>query len=112
MSDRELHDTIITALADARFRGSREWTDRRLADGDRMERFSRFLARHFYYERVVHFFKYSRALAPVTGRRPEEVLRHEGFEELLPGVVLGSRETASHVAELVVQEQLGGDHAN
>src|SRR5712691_9925231 len=112
MSDRELHDTIITALADARFRGSREWIDRRLGDGERVERFSRFLARHFYFERVVHFFKYSRALARVTGRRPEDVLRGDAFEAILPDVVLGSRETASHVARLVVEDQLGGHHAS
>ncbi|HEX9823171.1 MAG TPA: helix-turn-helix domain-containing protein [Actinomycetota bacterium] len=110
MSDREVQDTIITALADARFRGSPEWIDRRLADGERVERFARFLARHFYYERVVHFFKYSRALARVTGRRPDAVLRGDAFEVLLPRVVLGSRETAREVAELVVRDQLGADH--
>ncbi len=112
MSDRELHDTVITALADARFRRSPEWIDRDLADGERVERFSRFLARHFYYERVVHFFKYSRALARETGRRAEDVLRGEAFEAVLPDVVLGSRETASDVARLVVQDQLGGHHAS
>jgi len=110
VSDRALQDTIITALADARFRRSPEWGERRLADGDQVERFSRFLARHFYYERVVHFFKYSRALARVTGRRPEEVLRTKRFDALLGGIVLGSRETASEVAGLVVEDPLGGDH--
>jgi len=112
VSDRELQDTIITALADARFRRSSAWIDRDLADGDRVERFSRFLARHFYYERVVHFFKYSRALARVTGRQPEDVLRGDAFDAVIPAVVLGSRETASGVARLVVEDQLGGDHAS
>jgi hypothetical protein len=111
-SDRALQDTIITALADARFRASPGWIDQHLVDGDRVERFSRFLARHFYYERVAHFFKYSRALARVSGRRPEDVVRGEGFEEILPGVVLGSRETASQVGKLVVEDQLRSDHAD
>jgi hypothetical protein len=111
MSDRALHDTIITALADARFRASPGWIDQHLADRDGVERFSRFLARHFYYDRVVHFFKYSRAMARATGRRPEDVVRGESFEEILPTVVLGSRETASQVARLVVKDQLHGDHA-
>src|SRR5207249_10179912 len=63
----------------------------------------RFLARHFYHERLVHFFKYSRALARVTGRRPEAVLHGAGFDALLPTVVLGSRETARAVAALAVR---------
>ncbi len=100
-SDRALQDDVIRALADAPFRASAVWRDRRLADPDRVERYARFLARHFYYERIVHFFKYSRALARVTGRRPEDVLRTAGFDALLPTLVLGSRATATAVARLV-----------
>src|SRR5205814_1347197 len=65
-SDRALQDDVIRALADAPYRGSADWRRRELADPDRVERYARFLARHFYYERIVHFFKYSRALAPET----------------------------------------------
>jgi hypothetical protein len=101
-SDRALQDRIIRALADARYRVSPEWLVQGLADQDRLERYARFLARHFYFERLVQFFKYSRALAPVTGRRPEAVLTHPEFDALLPGVVLGSRETARAVAALAV----------
>ena len=102
MSDRALQDDVIRALADAPYRESAAWRARRLADPDRVERFARFLARHFYYERVVHFFKYSRALARVTGRRPEAVLTRPDFEALVPTIVLGSRQTAQAVALLVV----------
>lgn len=102
MSDRALQDQVIRALADAPYRGSAEWLARGLAEPERVERFARFLARHFYYERIVHFFKYSRALARVTGRRPEAVLRRPGFDALFPTIVLGSRETAAAVARLVV----------
>ncbi len=102
MSDRALQDEVIRALADAPYRASPEWRRRELADPDRVERFARFLARHFYYERIVHFFKYSRALARVTGRRPEAVLQRPAFEALLPDLVLGSRPSARAVAELVV----------
>jgi hypothetical protein len=100
-SDRALQDDVIRALADAPYRASAVWRDRRLADPDRVERYARFLARHFYYERIVHFFKYSRALARVTGRHPEDVLRTAGFDALLPALVLGSRATAAAVARLV-----------
>jgi hypothetical protein len=102
VSDRDVQDLVLRALADASFRASPAWRERALADPARVERFARFLARHFYYERIVHFFKYSRALARVTGRRPEAVLRSAGFEALLPVAVLGSRETASDVANVVV----------
>jgi hypothetical protein len=101
-SDRAVQDEVIRALADAPYRASSEWQRRHLADPDRVERYARFLARHFYYERIVHFFKYSRAIARVTGRRAEAVLRQPGFDALLPGVVLGSSATARSVARLVV----------
>ena len=106
MSDRAVQDQVIRALADAPYRASAEW--RGLADPEPVERFARFLARHFYYERVVHFFKYSRALVRVTGRRPEAVLKGAGFEALFPSLVLGSRDTAAAVALLVVDHVRGG----
>lgn len=102
-SDRALQDEIIHALADGPFRASPAWRGRGLTDPERVERYARFLARHFYYERIVHFFKYSRALTPVTGRRPEAVLRSAGFDALFGSMVLGSRESARAVAGLVVR---------
>ncbi len=108
MSDRAVQDAVIRALADAPYRASPAWRQRGLADPARVERFARFLARHFYHERIVHFFKYSRALARVTGRRPEALLRQPAFDALLPTVVLGSRDTARAVTELVVAYLGGG----
>src|SRR5213079_2455484 len=107
-SDRALQDDVIRALADAPYRASADWRRRELADPDRVERYARFLARHFYYERVVHFFKYSRALARVTGRAPEAVLTSPAFDALLPTLVLGSRETAMAVARLVTGHVAAG----
>ncbi len=107
-SDRALQDDVIRALADAPYRASVEWRRRGLADPDRVERYARFLARHFYYERIVHFFKYSRALARVTGRAPEGVLKSPAFDALLPELVLGSREAAGAVARLVTAHVAAG----
>jgi hypothetical protein len=106
-TDRALQDVVIRALADAPYRASPAWGRLALADPDRVERYARFLARHFYHERIVQFFKYSRALARITGRQPEAVLKRPSFDALLPGAVLGSRETARAVARLVV-EHVGG----
>ncbi len=108
MSDRAVQDEVIRALADAPYRASAAWRDRGLAEAARVERFARFLARHFYHERVVHFFRYSGALARVTGRRPEAVLGQVAFDALLAGAVLGSRDTARAVAALVVAHVVGG----
>lgn len=102
MSDRAVQDALIRALADAPFRASADWRRRELADGERLDRFARFLARHYYYERLVHFFRYSRTLARVTGRAPEAVLGSADFDRLLPTIVLGSRESAVAVAGLAV----------
>ncbi len=109
--DRALQDAVIRALADAPFRASLEWRRRALADPDRVERYARFLARHFYHERIVHFFKYSRALARVTGRAPEGILKSPAFEALLPGIILGSRDTAAAVARLVTAHVAAGQAA-
>lgn len=111
MSDRQIQDRVIRALADAPYRASPEWRGQALADPDRVERYARFLARHFYYERIVHFFKYSRALAQVTGRRPEAVLHGDRFAALLPSAVLGSRATGRAVAKLVVDHVAQTDAA-
>ena len=109
MSDRAVQDALIRALADAPFRASSEWRQRELASQDRVERFARFLARHYYYERLIHFFKYSRALARVTGRYPEAILSTPEFDALLPTLVLGSRASAVAVAALAAAHVRGGD---
>jgi hypothetical protein len=107
-SDRALQDDVIRALADAPYRATLEWRHQGLADPDRVERYARFLARHFYYERIVHFFKYSRALARVTGRAPQAIVKSPGFDALLPTLVLGSRETAGAVARVVTAHVAAG----
>jgi len=108
VSDRAIQDTIIRALADAPFRASVEWRLQELANQDRVDRFARFLARHFYHERLVHFFKYSHALARVTGRTPREILTHPAFAALFPTLVLGSRASAVAVARLAVDHVRSG----
>jgi hypothetical protein len=114
--DRALQDALIRLLADAPFRDAigaltegQGYDDipaehiavLRAADPDRVHRFARFLARQYYYERIVHFHRYSRSLARWTRRRPEDVLRRAEFDALLPSLVLGGRETARDLARLL-----------
>ena len=115
-SDRALQDAVIRLLADAPFRAALRGDDRvhaldgippahesalRATDPERVRRFAHFLARGYYHERIVHFYKYSRILARWTGMRPADVLRTADFDALLDTIVLGSRESACAVAELV-----------
>ncbi len=110
MTSRDLHDMILRALCDAPFRLSlwdrnsvaevpSEWL--RKVDRAGMERFARFLTRHYYRERIVHFFKYSRALGPFSGRRPEDALKSEAYKSLSSRAVIGSHQTAIEMAELL-----------
>ncbi len=111
MTSREIQDIILRLLCDGPLRHKAlqggaleaEVPPEVLAriDGEGLARFARFLARHFYRERIVHLFKYSRALAHLTGRRPEEVLKSEAFNAQLPRAVIGSRRTAAEVADLL-----------
>src|SRR5207244_4964226 len=106
--DRHLNTVLRRPPSIVPCRSSRPCQQHSFADPVRLERFARFLARHFYHERIVHFFKYSRALGRVTGRRPEAVLRSPAFDALFPTMVLGGRDTARVVAGLVAGHGAGG----
>ncbi len=110
MNSRDAQDVILRLLADGPFRaralgGQAQDPDVAavLARTDRegLERFGRFLCRHYYRERIVHYFKYSRALEPLTRRKPEAVLKTAAFDALMPRLVLGERSSAESVLELL-----------
>lgn len=114
MNSRTAQDVILRLLCDAPYRrstrncssdatASEVW---KRVDADGVERFGRFLTRHYYRERIVHLFKYSRALSGWTGRPPEAILKTDEFEALMDRAVLGSRETALAVADLLRVQQL------
>ncbi len=111
MNSRSTQDAILRLLADGPFRSAAiTGADSVPAevkavlarmDSAALDRFGRFLCRHYYRERVVHYFKYSRALAPVAGRSPEAVLKTPEFTALMPQLILGERTSASRVLELL-----------
>lgn len=115
MNGRTLHDSLLRVLTDAGLRravlhgegggfggiGVEEAAVLRGSDPERIERMARFMARHFYRERVVRLFATTRALAPRTGRDPLAALQTPAFQKAIEGAVLGSPETAGTVAALV-----------
>ncbi len=110
MNSRDAQDVILRLLADGPLRSAAlrgQSGDPGVAfvlarvDAPALDRFGRFLCRHYYRERVVHFFKYSRALAAVTGRAPEVVLKTPGFNALLPQLVMGELASARKVLALL-----------
>ncbi len=111
MTARDTQDVILRLLADGPFRaaalaGAAEAPAEARAtlartDAAALDRFGRFLARHYFRERVIHYFKYSRALAPLAGRAPEGALKSDEFRALVPGLVLGERASAERVAALL-----------
>jgi hypothetical protein len=108
MSARELQDRVIRYLADARLRrqpvSSLPLTP---AEAEKAERFARFLARRYYRDRLLRAFRYARQLAPQTGRLADDIVDGEMFSRLLESGVLGSVETAEHVAEQAVNHLSG-----
>ena len=100
-TDRNLQDQVIRYLADASLR-SLEISPGFLDDHEtsRAERFSRFLGRRYYRDRLSRGFRYSDKLVsvkPVT-----QVVEEPEFECILGRCVLGSLKTATEVGNLAV----------
>ena len=102
-TDRALQDQIIEFLTDASARS--EANDPEFLDGNevgRAKRFSRFLARRYYRDRLHRGFRHSTALlgSDAVGNLVDAV----EFDPILERCSLGSRATASMVGELAVSE--------
>ncbi|PYS21137.1 MAG: hypothetical protein DMF72_18400 [Acidobacteria bacterium] len=104
--DRDLHDRIIRHLTDASARSQGtiiEYLDPR--EAQRAERFSRFLARRYYRDRLIRGFRYSAKLV-----QPQNIAYHvpdkPEFDPILNNCLLGSLTTSSAVGEIAVSELL------
>lgn len=120
MTGRSLHDALLRVLTDAELRrrvlrgapgavktlGAEEAATLRRADPERLRRMARFMARHFYRERIVRLFRYSRALLASAGLDPLDVMESAAFSAVLDCAVLGSPASADAVAKLVEQRLL------
>ena len=101
LSDRELHDRLIHYLTDANLRSSGPSTDfLDETQAERAERFSRFLARRYYRDRLHRGFRYSPNL--LESARATDVVDTPQFDPVLSGCVLGSLATAKAVGYLAL----------
>ena len=112
MTGRSVHDALLRALTSAAVRrrlapaghgglATEEAAVLRGADPERLRRLARFMARHFYRDRIVRLFAASRTLARDRGVDPLGVLDTPAFDALLEAAELGSTATAEQAAALV-----------
>jgi hypothetical protein len=116
VTGRTVHDALLRTLTSAELRqrlagpdegaaaatlGPEEARVLREADPERLRRLARFMARHFYRERIVRLFAASRALARRCGVDPLDILKTPAFDALLEMAELGSAATAEQVAAMV-----------
>ena len=107
MTGRSLHDTLLRVLSHGPLRAqlfdthdeaptvrSDEWHILRRVPKESLRNMARFLARHYYGERIVRLFRHIRRLAPQTGRDPLLILDTPHARAVLDHAVLGSPVTA------------------
>jgi hypothetical protein len=125
MTGRSLHDALLTVLSDGPLRarlltgdtsasvvlGREEGVVLRRVSSERLCRMARFLARHYYRERIVRLFRHVRTLAAHTGRDPLAVLDTPAGLASLDQSVLGTPATAERLVSLIEDSLIGNDAA-
>ena len=98
--DRALQDDIIRYLTDSEIRSANaqpEFLDR--IEAERARRFSHFLMRRYYRDRLHRAFRYSANLVDST-HAPEAVVESLDFDSILATCTLGSLGTSTQVGQL------------
>lgn len=115
MTGRSLHDALLRVLRDRTLRDQLlghtdatlslarepEWQILRRCSQADLSKMARFLARHYYMERVVRLFRHIRRLVPQTGRDPCLVLDMASGQTVLDHAVVGSPQTAEAFLRLI-----------
>src|SRR5919106_4145387 len=107
MTGRRLHDTLLQVLSHGPLRAqlfnthdealaisSDEWRILKRIPYEQLSNMARFLARHYYAERIIRLFRHIRRLAIQTGRDPLLTLNTPQVRTVLDRAVLGSPDTA------------------
>jgi len=104
--DRDFQDEVIRYLTDSKLR-STDTNAKLLEDTEagRAKRFSRFLARRYYRDRLHRGFRYSAALIS-PAQPPELVAESPEFDSILEGCTLGSLDTSREVGQLALARLL------
>lgn len=106
LSDRTIQDQVIHYLADANVRRTGNKLDfLKAEEAERARRFSRFLARRYYRDRLHRGFRYSRALAR-DARQAEDGVDTPEFEAILNHCALGSFTTSMEIGRLAIERLL------
>ncbi|MGH7254834.1 MAG: hypothetical protein ACREI3_03565 [Nitrospirales bacterium] len=114
MTGRSLHDALLLVLGHASVRtrllkgdptlipclGEEEHAVLSRLPAERVDRLARFLARHYYRERLVRLFRYVRLLASRTRRDPVAILSTPQALTILDEAVLGSPDTSERLIRL------------
>src|SRR5215472_3634312 len=114
--DRDLQDEVIRYLTDAKLRSGEANTGLlNENEAERAKRFSHFLARRYYKDRLHRGFRYATALISPT-EAPELVTESPAFDSILETCTLGSLDTSREVGQLAIarllplgQEEWWGD---
>jgi hypothetical protein len=114
MTGRSLHDTLLRVLSHGPLRAqlydphdgamalkADEWQILRCVPPGQLRNMARFLARHYYGERIVRLFRHARRLAAQTGRDPLLLLDSARACAVLDDAVLGSPGTAEEMVSLI-----------
>lgn len=114
MTGRSLHDALLRVLSHGPLRtqlldgangpraiNTEEALILRRVPRDHLRNMARFLARHYYGERIARLFRHVRRLAPQTGRDPLSVLHAPEARPVLDDAVLGSSGTADEMVSLL-----------
>jgi hypothetical protein len=104
--DRDLQDRIIRHLTDANARlqgAALEYLDE--SEAQRAERFSRFVARRYYRDRLSRGFRYSAKLVDPQNAA-DQVADSPQFKSILDTCLLGSMASSRAVGELAVRQLL------
>ena len=123
MTGRSLHDALLTVLGDGPLRarvltgdtsasgvlGREEWVVLRRVSRERLSRMARFLAHHYYRERIVRLFRHVRTLAAHTGRDPLAVLDTPAGLASLDQSILGTPATAERLVSLIEDSLVAND---
>jgi hypothetical protein len=112
VDDRELQDRIIRYLTDADQRTQSSEVGLTAQEAEKAQRFSKFLSRRYYRDRLARAFRYSKIVIESLQEPPpgsnslfaDDAVDTTAFDEFLPHCILGSLASARAVGGLAIAQ--------